>query len=75
MAAAKIRVKPGAEIFLENHIGLVKNKRVGLITNPTGVDSSLNSLIELLFSHPDVDLIALYSPEHGVRGNAQAGEY
>ncbi len=75
LAAGKIRVKPGAEVFLEKHIGLVKNKRVGLITNPTGVDSSLNSLIELLFSHPDIDLIALYSPEHGVRGNAQAGEY
>lgn len=75
LPAGKIRVKPGAEVFLEKHIGLVKNKRVGLITNPTGVDSSLNSLIELLFSHPDIDLIALYSPEHGVRGNAQAGEY
>jgi len=75
LATAKIRVKSGAEVFLEKHIGLVKNKRVGLVTNPTGVDSSLNSLIELLFSHPDIDLIALYSPEHGVRGNAQAGEY
>ena len=71
----KIIVKSGAEVFLEKHIGLVKDKRVGLITNPTGVDSSLNSLIELFFSHPDLDLIALYSPEHGVRGNAQAGEY
>jgi uncharacterized protein YbbC (DUF1343 family) len=68
-------VKPGIEVFLEKHIDLVKGKRVGLITNPTGVDTSLKSDIQLLFQHPDITLTALYGPEHGVRGNAQAGEY
>jgi uncharacterized protein YbbC (DUF1343 family) len=74
-AAGPARVKPGVEVFLEKHLDLVKGKRVGLITNPTGVDAGLRSTIELFRDHPAVDLVALYSPEHGVRGNAQAGEY
>ncbi|HZX09478.1 MAG TPA: DUF1343 domain-containing protein [Acidobacteriota bacterium] len=69
------QVKPGIEVFLEKHIDLVKGKRVGLVTNPTGVDTYLKTAIELLFQHPDINLTALYGPEHGVRGNAQAGEY
>ena len=69
------KVKPGIEIFLENHIDLVKGKRAGLVTNPTGVDTHLKTDIDLLFQHPDINLTALYGPEHGVRGNAQAGEY
>jgi len=71
----KIDVKPGLEVFLERFIPLVKGKKVGLITNPTGVDRQLNSIIDLFASHPDINLVALYGPEHGVRGNAQAGEY
>ncbi|MGB8959510.1 MAG: DUF1343 domain-containing protein, partial [Candidatus Aminicenantales bacterium] len=47
----------------------------GLITNPTGTDASLRSTIDLFRSNPAIDLVALYGPEHGVRGNAQAGEY
>jgi uncharacterized protein YbbC (DUF1343 family) len=68
-------VKPGVEVFLERYIGLVQGKRVGLITNPTGVDSRLRTTVDLLSGHPEVDLVALYGPEHGIRGNAQAGEY
>ena len=45
------------------------------MTNPTGVDSHLNSLIDLFHRHPSIDLAALFGPEHGVHGNAQAGEY
>lgn len=65
----------GCENFLANHLDLVKGKRLGFITNPTGVDSHLNSLIDLFYEEPAIDLVALYGPEHGVRGNAQAGEY
>jgi uncharacterized protein YbbC (DUF1343 family) len=70
-----IKVILGCENFLENHLDLVRGKRVGLITNPTGVDRKLLSLIDLFYKNPAIDLIALYGPEHGVRGNAQAGEY
>jgi beta-N-acetylhexosaminidase len=68
-------VRPGIEVFLENHLDLVKGKRVGLITNPTGVASNLESIIDLFYNNQEINLVALYGPEHGVRGNAQAGEY
>jgi uncharacterized protein YbbC (DUF1343 family) len=45
-----------------------------LITNPTGVDHSLNSTIDLLFKVDGIKLVALFSPEHGVRGDFAAGE-
>ncbi|MCX6573557.1 MAG: DUF1343 domain-containing protein [Candidatus Aminicenantes bacterium] len=72
---ASVRVKLGVEVFLEKHLDLVKGKRVGLITNPTGTDSSLRTTIDLLLTNPSVKLVALYGPEHGVRGDAQAGQY
>jgi uncharacterized protein YbbC (DUF1343 family) len=68
-------VKPGVEVLFEKHLDLIRGKRVGLITNPTGVDSHLVSIIERFRQQPDIKLVALYGPEHGVRGNAQAGEY
>ncbi|OGD30549.1 MAG: hypothetical protein A2Y56_04580 [Candidatus Aminicenantes bacterium RBG_13_63_10] len=69
------RVKPGVEVFLEKHLGLVKGKKVGLITNPTGQDSRLRSTAELFHRSPDIQLAALYGPEHGVRGDTQGGIY
>ncbi len=75
-AAAPARgVKLGVEMFLESHLDLVKGKKVGLITNPTGVDSQLRSVGDLFHGNPQINLVALYGPEHGIRGNAQAGEY
>jgi uncharacterized protein YbbC (DUF1343 family) len=68
-------VKPGVEVFLEKHLDLVKDKKVGLITNPSGVNSKLESTAWLFKNHPAINLVALYGPEHGVRGEAQAGEY
>lgn len=68
-------VKLGVEVLFEKHLDLIKGKRVGLITNPTGVDGDLDSIIELFRKRTDLKLVALYGPEHGVRGNAQAGEY
>ncbi|MFD2925198.1 exo-beta-N-acetylmuramidase NamZ family protein [Halobacillus naozhouensis] len=67
--------KLGVEVLLEEEKELIEGKRVGLITNPTGVDQELNSIVDLLHNDPDVNLTALYGPEHGVRGSAQAGEY
>ncbi|MFA6074302.1 MAG: DUF1343 domain-containing protein [Negativicutes bacterium] len=49
-------------------------KRVGLITNPTGVNGALQSTINVLMAKK-INLVALYGPEHGVRGNVAAGEY
>jgi uncharacterized protein YbbC (DUF1343 family) len=68
-------VKPGVDVLFEKHSDLLHGKRVGLITNPTGVNKHLDSIIEIFREHPNIKLVALYGPEHGVRGNAQAGEY
>ena len=69
------KVRLGIEVFLEEHLDLAEGKRVGLITNPTGVNSRLETNVELFYKNPKINLIALYGPEHGVRGNSQAGEY
>ncbi|WP_430791318.1 exo-beta-N-acetylmuramidase NamZ family protein [Virgibacillus flavescens] len=69
------KFKLGVEVLLEEQKDLLEGKRVGLITNPTGVDQELNSIVDLLHNDPDINVTALYGPEHGVRGSAQAGEY
>jgi uncharacterized protein YbbC (DUF1343 family) len=74
-SSTHLPVNLGVEVLFTKHLNLIRGKRVGLITNPTGVNSQLDSIIEMFRSHPDVKLVALYGPEHGVRGNAQAGEY
>jgi len=68
------RVYTGLEVFLAKYTYIVKNKRVGLITNPTGVNASLHHSADLLKRANDVNLVALFAPEHGVRGNVRAGE-
>lgn len=67
-------VKPGVEVLRDNGFAQLQGKRVGLITNPTGVDNNLKSTIDILHEAPGVTLTALYSPEHGVRGDVHAGD-
>lgn len=74
-AAASPRMKLGTEVLFEKQFDLIRGKRVGLITNPTGLDGDLDSIVEKFRLTSDTKLVALYGPEHGVRGNAQAGEY
>ena len=66
---------PGIEVLLDERLDLLRGQRVGLVTNPTGADRELRSSVDLLARHPDVELVALFGPEHGVRGDAQAGEH
>jgi uncharacterized protein YbbC (DUF1343 family) len=66
-------VKTGIEVLRSRGFDILRGKRVGLITNPTGVDSRLQSTIDILAHAPGVTLAALYGPEHGVRGNVAAG--
>lgn len=67
-------VKPGIEVLRDNGFEAIKGKRVGLITNPTGVDNDLKSTIDILHEAEGVELVGLYSPEHGVRGDVHAGD-
>ena len=66
-------VKTGIEVLRDNDFEGLKGRRVGLVTNPSGVDRLLNSTIDILFNAPEVELVALYGPEHGVRGDVYAG--
>lgn len=66
-------VKPGVEVLVESGFQRLVGKRVGLVTNPSGVDSQLRSTIDILYNAPGVELVALYGPEHGVRGDVYAG--
>lgn len=63
----------GVEVLLQQRTDLVEGKRIGLITNPTGVNQRLESDIDLLYADPRIKLVALFGPEHGVRGGRQAG--
>lgn len=72
--AAGARVKPGIEVLRDNGFRGLEGKRLGLVTNPSGVDSRLNSTIDILYSAPGLELVALFAPEHGVRGDIYAGE-
>ncbi len=67
-------VLPGLEVLLQDSLHLVRGKRVGFITNQTAVASDGRSAIDLLFGHPEVKLVALYGPEHGLRGGIGSGE-
>ena len=68
------KVKTGIEVLRESGFKILQGKRVGLITNPTGVDSQLKSTVDILNEASGVKLVALYGPEHGVRGDVYAGD-
>lgn len=69
------KVKTGVEVLRESNFKILQGKRVGLITNPTGVDAQLKSTVDILNEAPGVKLVALYGPEHGVRGDIHAGDH
>ena len=72
-ASAKKNVIPGVEVLVKRGFPGLKGKNVGLVTNPSGVDRNLRSTIDILFNAPEVNLVALFGPEHGVRGDVYAG--
>ncbi len=61
-------VTPGIDVLVDDHIELIRGKRVGLITNPSAVGADLRSVIDILADLPEVNLVALFGAEHGVRG-------
>jgi len=64
-------VRLGLTLLLEDRLELVAGKSLGLITNSTGVNENLESNISLFYKHPDIQLKAIFSPEHGLWGAAQ----
>ena len=72
--AKTVAVKPGIEVLQERGFDVLKGKKIGLLTNPSGVDRNLRPTIDILFEAPGVQLVRLFGPEHGVRGDAHAGD-
>jgi uncharacterized protein YbbC (DUF1343 family) len=68
------KMKLGLDVFFEKYIQDYKGKRIGLVTNLTGVNHKLVPTIDLFHEHADIQLTALYGPEHGIRGDAKEGE-
>ncbi len=73
-ARQQVNVRVGIEVLESRGFEGLKGKRVGLVTNPSGVDRNLRSTIDILNDAEDVNLVALFGPEHGVRGDAYAGD-
>ena len=67
-------IKTGLEVLKASNFKILEGKRVGLITNPTGFDNNLKSTIDVLHEAKNVKLVALFGPEHGVRGDVHAGD-
>ncbi len=67
-------VRTGVDVLAESGPGRLAGLRVGLITNHTGVAADGRSTIDVLASLDGVQLVALFAPEHGIRGAAEAGE-
>ena len=68
------QVMTGIDVLEQQAFKCLQGKRVGLITNPTGVNRHLVSTVDVLNNAPGINLVALYGPEHGVRGDVHAGD-
>jgi uncharacterized protein YbbC (DUF1343 family) len=74
LQAQQEAVELGIDHFEKEHLSILKGLRVGLVTNPSGVDSEGRSTIEVLQNAPGVKLVALFGPEHGLNGKTSAGK-
>ncbi len=72
--SASPAVLPGIDSLIKDHSEILAGRRLGLITNRTGNSASGRSTIDLLAEHSDSNLVALFSPEHGIRGEVEAGQ-
>ena len=73
-ALATTFVRPGLEVLISDSLHLVRGKRVGLVTNQTALARDGRHAIDVLNEAPGVELVALFAPEHGIRGLARPGE-
>ena len=64
----------GDENLILNYLDRIRGFHVGLLTNSAGVNTKLESSIDVFYNHPQIDLVTLFSPEHGIRGAVYAGD-
>jgi uncharacterized protein YbbC (DUF1343 family) len=68
---SKHNLKLGLEVLLAEQTSLLKGARVGLICNPATIDHHFRHAADLFFAHPEIQLTALFGPQHGIRGETQ----
>jgi len=68
------KVKLGVDVLRESNFAALANKRIGLIVNPASVAGDLTPTVDVLRAAPNVQLVALFGPEHGVYGDVYAGD-
>src|SRR5262252_404161 len=73
LSSQGVTLKLGNEVLAEEGFKPLKGKRVGLLTNPSGVNRNLETTIDVLRNAPGVKLVALFGPEHGIYGSEFAG--
>ena len=66
-----MKVKTGLEALLEEHLDLLKGRTVGIIANPSSVNSRLEHILDLFFNHPEIELTTVMGPQHGARAETQ----
>ena len=69
------KVLPGIDVLENRGFEGLKGKRVGLVTNPSGIDTHIRSTLDVFYQAPEVNLVALFAPEHGIHGDRWAGGY
>ncbi|WP_328945489.1 DUF1343 domain-containing protein [Streptomyces sp. NBC_00250] len=67
------RVRTGFERLADDGYALLAGERVGIVTNPTGITRDARHVVDVMHADERVDLVAVFGPEHGFRGTAQAG--
>lgn len=75
ITTSSAQTKTGLDVLQADNFSSLKGLKVGLITNPTGINSKMESTVDILYSADNVNLVALYGPEHGVRGDYSAGDH
>jgi uncharacterized protein YbbC (DUF1343 family) len=71
--AATKKIKTGDDVFVESYLDIIKGKTIGIITNQTGVLSNGRHIVDVLVKIPNVKVKAIFTPEHGIRGQEPAG--
>lgn len=66
-------VRTGADLLVSENLDLIENKKLGIITNHTGILSNGTHLVDTLFSIKNIKISSLFGPEHGIRGDAPDG--
>jgi uncharacterized protein YbbC (DUF1343 family) len=72
-AAPPGRRRTGFENLAASGYEQLRGERIGVVTNPTGVTRDVQHIVDVMHADPRVDLTAVFGPEHGFRGTAQAG--